>query len=44
MLPGTLGASVLWNMLTRKSVMKDGKAILSAGKSVVRVGKRYNMD
>ena len=35
MLLGTLGASVLGNMLTEKGTMR-------AGKSVVRAGRRYN--
>ena len=44
MLLGTLGASLLGNLLTGKSVNKKGKGIHRAGEGVVRAGERNNMD
>ena len=39
MLLGTLGASLLGNLLTGKGVNKKGKGIHRAGEGIVRVGK-----
>ena len=39
MLLGTLGASILGNMLTGKSVIRAGKGVV---KVVVRAGREYN--
>ena len=45
MLLGTLGASLLGNLLTGKGVNKKGKGIYRAGKGIVRVGDgTSNMD
>ena len=42
MLLGTLGASLLWNLLTRRGIYRAGKDIgkkvLRAGEGVLRVG------
>ena len=43
MLLGTLGASLLGNLLTGKGVNKKGKGIHRAGKGIVRASER-NMD
>ena len=43
MLLGTLGASLLGNLLTCKGVNKKGKIIHRAGKGIVRAGEG-NMD
>ena len=43
MLLGTLGASLLGNLLTGKGVNKKGKGIHRAGEGTVRVGEG-NMD
>ena len=42
MLLGTLGASLLGNLLTRKGINKKGKETIRAGKGVVRAGYRNN--
>ena len=39
MLLGTLGASLLGNLLTGKGVNKKGKGIHRAGKGIVREGE-----
>ena len=45
MLLGTLGASLLGNLLTSKEVNKRGKRIYRAGEEIVRVGEgTSNMD
>ena len=45
MLLGTLGASLLGNLLTGKGVNKKGKGIYRAGKGIVRAGDgTSNMD
>ena len=43
MLLGTLGASLLGNLLTGKGVNKKGKGIHRAGEGIVRAGEG-NMD
>ena len=43
MLLGTLGASLLGNILTGKGVNKKGKGIHRAGEGIVRTGED-NMD
>ena len=43
MLLGTLGASLLGNLLTGKGVNKKGKGIHRAGEGIVRTG-RGNID
>ena len=40
MLLGTLGASLLGNLLTRKWVNKKGKGINRAGEGIIRAGER----
>ena len=40
MLLGTLGASLLGNLLTRKGVNKKGKGINRAGEGIIRAGER----
>ena len=42
MLLGTLGASLLGNLLTRKGINKKGKETIRAGKGVVRAGYGNN--
>ena len=44
MLLGTLGASLLGNLLTGKEVNKKGKRINRAGEEIVRAGEGNNMD
>ena len=44
MLLGTLGASLLGNLLTRKGVNKKGKGINRAGEGIIRAGEGNNMD
>ena len=44
MLLGTLGASLLGNLLTGKGVNKKGKVINRAGEGIIRVGESNNMD
>ena len=41
---GTLGASLLGNLLTGKRVNKKGKGIYRAGEGTVRTGEGNNMD
>ena len=41
---GTLGASLLGNLLTGKGVNKKGKGIHRAGEEIVRAGEGNNMD
>ena len=41
---GTLGASLLGNLLTGKRVNKKGKGIYRAGEGTVRAGEGNNMD
>ena len=41
---GTLGASLLGNLLTGKGVNKKGKGISRAGEGIVRAGEGNNMD
>ena len=43
MLLGTLGASLLGNLLTRQGINKKGKGIHRAGEGAVRAGEGYNM-
>ena len=40
MLLGTLGVSLLGNLLTRKGVNKKGKGINRAGEGIIRTGER----
>ena len=44
MLLGTLGASVLGNILTGKRINKKGKGISRAGKGIVRAGEGNKLD
>ena len=44
MLLGTLGASLLGNLLTGKGVNKKGKGINRAGEGIIRAGETNNMD
>ena len=44
MLLGTLGASLLGNLLTDKGVNKKGKGIHRAGEGMVRAGEGNKMD
>ena len=44
MLLGTLGASLLGNLLTGKGINKKGKGINRAGEGIVRAGEGNNMD
>ena len=44
MLLGTLGASLLGNLLTGKGVNKKGKGINRAGEGIIRAGEGNNMD
>ena len=44
MLLGTLGGSLLGNLLTRKGINKKGKGINRAGKGIIRAGEGNNMD
>ena len=44
MLLGTLGASLLGNLLTGKGVNKKGKGIHRASEGIVRAGEGSNMD
>ena len=44
MLLGTLGASLLGNLLTGKGVNKKGKGINRAGEGIIRAGEANNMD
>ena len=44
MLLGTLGASLLGNLLTGKGVKKKGKGINTAGEGIIRAGEINNMD
>ena len=44
MLLGTLGASLLGNLLTGKGVNKKGKRILRAGEGIARADEGNNMD
>ena len=41
---GTLGASLLGNMLTGKGVNKKGKGINRAGEGIIRAGEGNNVD
>ena len=44
MLLGTLGASLLGNLLTGKGVNKKGKGINRASSGIIRAGEGDNMD
>ena len=44
MLLGTLGASLLGNLLTGKGVNKKGEEINRAGEEIIRAGEGNNMD
>ena len=44
MLLGTLGVSLLGNLLTGKGVNKKGKGIHRTGEGIVRAGEGNNMD
>ena len=44
MLLGTLGTSLLGNLVTGKGVNKKGKGIHRAGEGLVRAGEGNNMD
>ena len=44
MLLGTLGASLLGNLLTGKGINKKGKGINRAGEGIIRAGEGNNMD
>ena len=44
MLLGTLGTSLLGNLVTGKGVNKKGKGIHKAGEGLVRAGEGNNMD
>ena len=44
MLLGTLGASLLGNLLTGKGVNKKGKWINRAGEGIIRAGEGKNTD
>ena len=44
MLLGTLGTSLLGNLVTGKGVNKKGKGIHRAGEGIVRAGEGNNMD
>ena len=44
MLLGTLGTSLLGNLLTGKGVNRKGKGIHRAGEGIVRAGEGNNMD
>ena len=44
MLLGTLGASLLGNLLTGKGINKKGKGVNRAGEGTVRAGEGNNMD
>ena len=39
MLLGTLGASLLGNLLSRKGINKNGKGIHRAGEEIIRAGE-----
>ena len=41
---GTLGASLLGNLLTGKGINKKGKGINRAGEGIIRAGEGNNMD
>ena len=43
MLLGTLGASLLGNLLTGKGIHRAGKGIHRAGEAIVRAGEGNNM-
>ena len=42
MILGTLGTSMLGNMLTGKAILKARKGVERAGKGVVKAGRGYN--
>ena len=44
MLLGTLGVSLLGNLLTGKGINKKGKGINRAGEGIIRAGEGNNMD
>ena len=44
MLLGTLGASLLGNLLTEKGVNKKGQRIHRAGEGIVRAGEENKLD
>ena len=44
MLLGTLGASLLGNLLSGKGINKKGKGIHRAGEGIIRAGEGNNMD
>ena len=44
MLLGTLGASLLGNLLSGKGINKKGKGIHIAGEGIIRAGEGNNMD
>ena len=44
MLLGTLGASLLGNLLSGKGINKKGEGINRAGEGIVRAGEGNNMD
>ena len=44
MLLGTLGASLLGNILTAKGVNKKGKGLHRAGEGIIRTGEGNNTD
>ena len=44
MLLGTLGASLLGNLLTGKWINKKGKGINRVGEGIIRAGEGNNMD
>ena len=42
MLLSTLGASLLWNLLTGKGINKKGRGIHTAGGGIIRAGEGNN--
>ena len=44
MLLGTLGASLLGNLVSGKGINKKGEGINRAGEGIVRAGEGNNMD
>ena len=39
MLTATLGASLLWNLLASKRVVKGGNRVIRAGEGIIRAGE-----
>ena len=39
MLTATLGASLLWNLLASKRVVKGGNGVIRAGEGIIRAGE-----